>query len=106
MEGAAMSATRKRPESATGRRPKDAAPRTMRWYLGRLSLADARRLQTLRSTRDVELHRLTLGERLETLALNRGEVNEHVFATLLRDETETLRLVEPLHGATSHCDAP
>jgi hypothetical protein len=29
-------------------------------------------------------------------------VHEHVLATFLSDESETLRLVEPLHRATSH----
>jgi hypothetical protein len=29
-------------------------------------------------------------------------MDEHVLAIRLRDETKALRLVEPLHGATSH----
>src|SRR5262245_40192205 len=29
-------------------------------------------------------------------------MNENVFATILLDESETLRLVEPLHGSNSH----
>jgi len=72
-----------------------------------LGLADVRRLQALRALGHVELQRLTLGERLEAVALNRGEVDEHVLAAIrLGDETKALRLVEPLHGATSHFETP
>src|SRR5262249_40686349 len=62
-----------------------------------------RRLKALRTLRDVEVHTLSLGERLEALALNGGEVYEDVLATLLGDETETLRVVEPLDRTCSHC---
>src|SRR5262249_18800466 len=58
--------------------------------------------QALRPTGDVELDPFALGERLETLALDRREVHEHVLAARLGDEAKALRLVEPLHGATSH----
>src|SRR4029077_10415763 len=69
---------------------------------GVLGLTDVRRLQSLRTPRHVELDGIALGESLETIALDSGEVHEHIFAVGWRDETETLRLVEPLYGATSH----
>src|SRR6185295_15934428 len=67
-----------------------------------LRLADVRGLESLRSTDDVELQPLAFGQRLEALALDRGVVNEHVLATLLLDETETLCFVEPLHRSVCH----
>jgi hypothetical protein len=39
----------------------------------------------------------------EPLRLNRRVVDENVFATLLRDEAEALRVVEPLDGTFGHC---
>src|SRR5262245_39960817 len=57
-------------------------------------LPDVRCLETLGPPGDVELEPLSFGERLETLALNRGEMHEHVLTALLGDETKTLRLVE------------
>src|SRR5215510_5454963 len=71
-----------------------------KWF--ELNLANVGGLQPLGSASHVELEGLTLGQRLEPFALNRGEMHEDVFAVLLGDEAETLRFVEPLHGATSH----
>jgi len=77
-------------------------PSPARWYLEvlfpALAANDVRSLETLRSLDHVERDALTLGERLEAGSLDRREVNEHVLAAFLGDETETLRLVEPLHG--------
>src|SRR5262249_48421752 len=67
------------------------------------ALPDVAGLQALRPLHDLELDALSLGKRLETLSLDRGEVDEDVLATLLRDETEALRVVEPLHGTRRHC---
>src|SRR5258706_8734756 len=64
--------------------------------------ANARSLQSLRAASHVELHGLALGERLETVALNRREMDENVLAAFLGNETKALRLVEPLHRTTSH----
>src|SRR5207247_4628990 len=77
----------------------------VRWYLGRRvvaksGLADVCGLQSLRTAGDVELHGLTLGKRLEAVALNRREVHENVLSTLLGNEAKSLGLVEPLHRAT------
>src|SRR5580765_1832214 len=69
----------------------------------RSCLADVAGLQALRPLHDLELDPLSLGERLEALTTDCGEVHEHVLATLLRDETETLRVVEPLHSTRRHC---
>src|SRR4051794_35502354 len=54
-----------------------------------------RGLQPLRATRHFEFDLSAFGERLETLALDRAEVDEHVFAGFSRDEAESLRVVEP-----------
>jgi hypothetical protein len=59
-------------------------------------------LQSLGSLDDIELHLLTLGEGLEPLGLDRGEVNEDVLAPLLLDEAKPLRIVEPLHTSLCH----
>src|SRR5262245_15290354 len=64
--------------------------------------ANVRGLQTLRSAGDVELDPVTLGQRLEAFLLDRREMHEHVFPAILRDETETLGVVEPLDRACSH----
>src|SRR5690349_7388898 len=56
---------------------------------------------------DVELNALTLGERAEATALNRGMMDEAVLLTTFgRDKAKALRVVEPLHGAgrTSHVE--
>ena len=51
----------------------------------------------------IDPNAVTFHEALEALCLDRAEVNEHVLATLLGDEAEALRLVEPLHGTGCHC---
>src|SRR6185503_16416311 len=71
------------------------------WF-GCLRLTDVSGLEALRAADDIELQSLALGERLEAIALDRGIVDEHVLATFLLDETETLRLVEPLYRSTRH----
>src|SRR5689334_21040755 len=80
----------------------DTAPTARGGTSSELGLADVRRLQPLRATGDVEFERLALGERLESVALDGGEVHEHILAVRLRNEAKALRFVEPLHGATSH----
>ena len=43
-------------------------------------------------------------EAAEAVGLNRSVVAEDVFPTVvLRDETKTLRIVEPLHSTCCHC---
>src|SRR5688500_20292727 len=49
---------------------------------------------------DVELHRVTLGQRLEAAALDGAVVDEAVLRAVVGgDEAEPLRVVEPLHLA-------
>src|SRR5438874_12225125 len=80
------------------------APFSLRQPGGRLELHDVLRRRTLLSLHDVELDALALGERLEPLRLDRGVVHEAVLlAVLRRDETEPLRVVEPLHDPCDAC---
>src|SRR6266568_1429368 len=65
--------------------------------------ADVRGLQTLRALLHLELHLLALGEGAEPVSLDGGVVAEDVLApAIMRDKTEALRVVEPLHGTSSH----
>ena len=63
---------------------------------------DVGRVGPLRTLGDLELDLVVFLEVAVTGPFNRAEVHEYVGATLLRDETEALLGVEPLHGATSH----
>jgi len=67
-----------------------------------LHLPDVRRLKTLRAARHLELDLITLAEALEALGLDGAVVDEDVLATVLGDEAETLRVVEPLHSSLCH----
>src|SRR5690606_11794156 len=52
---------------------------------------------------DVEGDLRAILERAQTRALDRRDVDEHVLAAALGlDEAETLRCVEPFHGAIGH----
>src|SRR5215471_1710415 len=64
-----------------------------------LELLDVSGLRTLLPLNDLELDLVTFRERLETRAVDRAEMHEHIGTTLARDEAEALRVVEPLHGA-------
>src|SRR5882672_11338089 len=64
------------PENARGGVLADAAPTTRGGTSCVLGLANVRRLQPLRAARHVELERLTLGERLETIARDGREMDE------------------------------
>src|SRR5262245_42210378 len=70
---------------------------------------------TLRSTADVFpavlldliLDLLPFIERAQSSALDRRDVDEHVFAASLRlDKSVALGWIEPLHGAARHFDLP
>jgi hypothetical protein len=67
-----------------------------------LDFDDVSGLESFGSFDDIEFDLLALVERLETIAADRLEVHEDVFAPGLGDETETLLGVEPLYGATWH----
>src|SRR5262252_3203495 len=56
---------------------------------------------------DLKLDLLPFIERAQSSALDRGDVNEHVFAASLRlDKSIALGWIEPLHGAARHFDLP
>src|SRR5262245_28239221 len=59
-------------------------------------------LETLGPLDHIELHLLTLGQALEALSLDGGEVDEDILAPFLLDEAVTLGVVEPLHFSSSH----
>src|SRR5215470_16094860 len=71
-----------------------------------LDLADVGGLEPLRAPAHLALDPITLGQALEARSLDGAEVHEHILATLLGDETEPLRIVEPLHAALSHLYLP
>lgn len=66
-----------------------------------LDRANVLRFLALLAGRNVELDLLALVERLVAIALDCGEVDEHVVRTFARDEAETLFGVEELHGTCS-----
>src|SRR5512134_1027255 len=71
-------------------------------------LRDVLRRGALLALHDVELDALALGQALEPLGLNGRVMDEAVLlAPFGGDEAETLRVVEPLHGAGgTHCLTP
>src|SRR5690606_33916905 len=57
-------------------------------------------LRALRLFDPIELDTLTLGQRPEAAALDRGVMDEAILRSVLRrDEAEALRVVKPLHGS-------
>src|SRR5262249_60745754 len=69
----------------------------------RLYRADVLRCRALRTLDDLELDRLTLAQRLESLPTDGGMVDEDVLGAVVRgDESEALRVVEPLHLSLRH----
>ena len=63
---------------------------------------DVRGLKTFRSLDQIELDLSSFRKRAEALRLDRGEMDEDVLSRFRGDETEALRIIEPLHftGAT------
>src|SRR5918993_1487287 len=69
-----------------------------------LQRLDVRRGRTLLALRHVEGDLLAVLQRLEAGALDRAVMGEQILAAVIRrDESETLGVVEPLHGTCSHC---
>jgi ABC-type branched-subunit amino acid transport system permease subunit len=62
-----------------------------------LQAGDVRCLQALGALGDFEFHRLAFVQRLIPVHLNRGEVDENVFAGLALDESVAFAGIEPLH---------
>ena len=60
-------------------------------------------LGTLLTLCDLELHTLTVFQRLVAVHLDRGEVDENVLSSVDRDEAVALLAVEPLDGALCLC---
>src|SRR5260370_20113525 len=90
--------------NANGAVPWDGAARLTASLAAGLQLDDVLSRWALLTLYDVELDPLAFGERLEALCLDRGVVHEAVLlAILTRDETETLRVVEPLHDPSDTC---
>src|SRR5690242_20129564 len=64
---------------------------------GLARLCDVAGLRSLRTVDDLEFDLLAFLERSEAGALNRGEVHEHVVASLALYESVPLCVVKPLH---------
>lgn len=64
---------------------------------------DVGSLLALRTLRDFELDLLTFFEGLEAIHLDCGKMREQILTPVIRrDESEPLRIVEPLHCACCH----
>ena len=59
-------------------------------------------LPALRTFYDIELNLLAFLEAAESVRLDGGEVDEHVFAVLTADETIALGIVKPLYCSCFH----
>ena len=69
----------------------------------RLTRLDVGSLLTLWALNNFESHFLTFFERLETAHVDRREMGEKIFATIIRsNETKTLCVVEPLYCTVCH----
>jgi hypothetical protein len=68
----------------------------------KLHRLNVRRLPTLGPLDHVELHSLTFLKALETVRIDRREVNKHVLAVLTADEAKPLGIVKPLHCSLFH----
>lgn len=60
---------------------------------------------TVLTSRDVEGNCCSLVKGLESIHLNLREVNEQIFAILLRDEAITLLRIEPFYSTFSHANS-
>src|SRR5439155_18843491 len=71
-----------------------------------LQRLDVRRRGALLALRHVERDLLALFEGLVTRTLDRGVMGEEILAAVIRrDESEALRVVEPLHGTCRHINS-
>src|SRR5262245_51990103 len=74
----------------------------VRWGTTRSGFADVGRLQAFRAFDNVKFYLVTFGERAKSIHHDRRMMDEHILATLLGDEPEPLRIVEPLHSTLRH----
>src|SRR2546425_2490290 len=75
--------------------------------MSRSDRTDVGRCRALLPLNDVELHALTLRQALEPRHADRGVMDEDVLRAVVRsDETETLRVIEPLDLASGHLSSP
>jgi hypothetical protein len=66
-------------------------------------LTDVRGLEALGAFDHLELNVVSFGQRPEAIGDDCRVVDEYVFATVLRDEAEPLRIIEPLYRTLRHC---
>src|ERR1700712_1915902 len=76
--------------------------RPLRCYSNCLRNANVLSLPALRSLDDVELNRLTLLQRAETVALNRGVMDENVLTGGAAQKSKTLGVVKPFYCSCFH----
>src|SRR5207248_11542451 len=78
-----------------------------KWRRASAGFAHVGRLRTLGTLGDLVLYLLAFREAAEALRLDCGVVDEYVLAAAVRrDETESLRIVEPLHDPGRHRSLP
>ena len=71
--------------------------------LDKLGGLDVGSLLALRTLGHVEGHTLSFFQGLETVHVDRGEMREQIFTTVIRsDEAKTFSVVEPLDGTSCH----
>ena len=63
-------------------------------------------VQSLGARLDLELHLLSLGERLESFHADGGEMHKDVLSPLLLDEAVSFGVIEPLHFPFGQCALP
>jgi hypothetical protein len=67
-----------------------------------LNLAYIRRLGAFLALSDIKAHPVSFGQRFETITLDLGKVDEHVWSVVLFDKPKTLCIVEPLYCTFWH----
>src|SRR5437763_1136914 len=95
------------PQATKRRPPAGSVPdrrRQFGWPARRTSsdADDVRRVKPLVAALDLELDELSLGEGLEALHRDGGEVDEDVLTPLLLNEAIALGIIEPLHLPSGH----
>ena len=85
--------------------PREIAGRFL--FVNQLLNRDVARLGSLGALFNIELDLLTFGQVAVAIALNCGEMDENVLATVIRlDESVALCRVKPFHSSRSHGNIP